>query len=151
MDAADYWPMAREYLIWNSAIASLVWTADLDMLTLGTTIEEDYSAFFCTASSQTLHQQSDEILFSCFMTTLNTVFEQKLALEDEGYESHSENFNMPNPLRKTLKIHHVPSIKNASFDPDSVTPSSTGQSHLRLVCRWLHIVLPTTVIPPIQK
>ena len=29
------------------------------------------------------------------------------------------------------------SIKNASFDPDSVTPCSTGQSHLRLVHRWL--------------
>ena len=60
-----------------------------------------------------------------------------MALEDEGYKSGSENFNMPTPLRKTLKIHHVSSIKNASFDPDSVTPCSTGQSHLRLVCRWL--------------
>ena len=29
------------------------------------------------------------------------------------------------------------SIENVSFDPDSVTPCSTGQSHLRLVCRWL--------------
>ena len=29
------------------------------------------------------------------------------------------------------------SIKNASFDPDSVTPQSTGQSHLRPVHRWL--------------
>ena len=29
------------------------------------------------------------------------------------------------------------SIKNASFDPDSVTPHSTSQSHLRPVCRWL--------------
>ena len=44
---------------------------------------------------------------------------------------------MPTPLRKSLKIHHVSSIKNASFDPDSVTPHSTGQSHLRPVCRWL--------------
>ena len=64
-------------------------------------------------------------------------FEQKLALEDEGYESGSENFNMPTPLRKTLKIHHISSIENAPFDPDSVMPHSTGQSHLRLVCRWL--------------
>ena len=29
------------------------------------------------------------------------------------------------------------SAKNTSFDPDPVTPSSTGQSHLRSVCRWL--------------
>ena len=44
---------------------------------------------------------------------------------------------MPTPLRKTLKIHHVSSIENASFDTDSVTPHSTDQSHLRPVCRWL--------------
>ena len=71
------------------------------------------------------------------MTTLNTAFEWKLVMEDEGYESSSENFNMPTLLRKMLKIHHVSSIKNASFDPDLVTPCSMVQSHLRLVCRWL--------------
>ena len=58
-------------------------------------------------------------------------------MEDEGYESGSEKFNMPTPLRKALKIHHMPSIENTSFDPDSVTPHNTGQSHLRLVHRWL--------------
>ena len=36
-----------------------------------------------------------------------------------------------------LKTHHISSIKNASFNPDSVTPCSTTQSHLRPVCRWL--------------
>ena len=47
MDIADYWPMAREYLIWNTAVASLqFWTADLDTITLGSTTEEVYSAFF---------------------------------------------------------------------------------------------------------
>ena len=61
----------------------------------------------------------------------------KLALEDEGYKSGSENFNIPTALRRTLKIHHISSVKNTSFDPDPVTPHSTGQSHLRLVCRWL--------------
>ena len=30
MDTADYWPMAREYSLWNAAIASLqFWTEDL--------------------------------------------------------------------------------------------------------------------------
>ena len=29
------------------------------------------------------------------------------------------------------------SVKNASFDPDPVTPHSTGKSHLRPVHRWL--------------
>ena len=47
MDAADYWPMAREYSIWNAAIASLqFWTADLDPVILGRATEEVYSAFF---------------------------------------------------------------------------------------------------------
>ena len=113
MSITDYWLMAREYSIWNAPIASLqFWTADLDRITLGTTIEEVYSAFFYTTSTYTLHQQSDEILFGCFVTTLNAVFEWKLALKDESYESGSENFNMPTPLRKMPKIHHVSSIKN---------------------------------------
>ena len=111
MDVADYWLMAREYLIWNATIASLqFWTADPDMITLGTAIEEVYSVFFYTTSTYTLCQQCDEILFSHFMTTLNTAFEQKLALEDEGYERGSENFNMPPPPRKMPKIHHVSSV-----------------------------------------
>ena len=50
---------------------------------------------------------------------------EKLALEDEGYESSSENFNMPTQLRKTPKIHHMSSTENASFDLDSVTQCST--------------------------
>ena len=113
MDIADYWSMAREYSIWNAAIASLqFWTADLDTVTLGTAIDEVYSAFFYTTSTYTLHQKSDKILFSCFVTTLNAVFEQELALEDEGYESGSENFNMPTPLRKMphsilIWLHHT--------------------------------------------
>ena len=86
MDVADYWLMAREYLIWNAAVASLqFWTADLNMTTLSIAMEEVYSAFFYTTSTYTLHQQSDKILFSHFVTTLNAAFEQKLALEDKGY------------------------------------------------------------------
>ena len=138
MDVTDYWPMARECLIWNATVVSLqFWTADLHMITLSTATEEVYSAFFYTASTYTLHQQSDEILFGHFVTTLNTAFEWKLALEDEGYESDSENFNIPTPLRKMPKIHHISSVENASFDLNLVTPHSTVQSHLRPVCRWL--------------
>ena len=36
-----------------------------------------------------------------------------------------------------LRIHHISSIENALFDPNLVTPCSTVQSHLRLVCRQL--------------
>ena len=39
-----------------------------------------------------LHQQSEEVLFCCFVTMLNAAFESKLALEDEGYESGSGKF-----------------------------------------------------------
>ena len=86
-----------------------------------------------------LCQQSDEILFGYFMTTLDTTFERKLALEDKGYESGNENFNIPTPLRRTSKIHHVSSVENASFDPDPVTPHnmSTKESHYRHVARCL--------------
>ena len=91
--------MAREYLIWNATIASLqFWTADLDPITLSIATEEVYWEFFYSTSTYTLHQQPDEILFAHFMTTLNAAFEQRLAMEDDGYESGSENFNNPPPL-----------------------------------------------------
>ena len=93
---------------------------------LSSTIEQVYNAFFYSASTHLLHQQSDEILLSCFVTTLNAAFESKLALEDEGYESGSENFNIPTPLRRTSRIHHISSVENASFDPDPVTLCHTG-------------------------
>ena len=68
---------------------------------------------------------------------LNVAFESKLAVEDKGYESSLENFNIPTPLQTTSKIHHVSSIENASFDPVSVTPCSTKESFPRPVCRRL--------------
>ena len=136
MNVTDYWLMAREYAIWNATIASLqFWTADLNPITLGITTEEVYSAFLYSTSTYTLCQQPDNILFGHFMTTLNAAFEWKLALEDEGYESSSETVNMPTPLRKMPRIHHVPSIKHASFDPNPVTPCSMFCTPPRLVCR----------------
>ena len=71
------------------------------------------------------------------MTTLNSTFKSKLALEDEGYNSSSENFNIPTPLQRTSKMHHVSSIENASFDPVPVTPNSSRESNLKPVCRRL--------------
>ena len=130
--------MAREYSIWNAVVAALnFWTADLRAHTLSSTTEEVYRTFFYVPSAHTLHQISDKILFGHFLTMLNATFEQKLALEDEGYESSSENFNIPTPLRRTSMIHHVSSIENASFDPVPVTPHSTRQSCLRPVHRRL--------------
>ena len=138
MTTTDYWQMAREYLIWNAVVAALnFWTADLKAYFLGSTTEEVYRAFFYAPLAHTLHQISDEILFGHFMTTLNATFEQKLALEDEGYESSSENYNIPTPLRRTSKIHHVSSIENPSSNPVLVTPCNTRQSCLRPVHRRL--------------
>ena len=136
MNAANYWLMAREYSIWNAAVAALqFWTADLKAHILSSTIEQVYNALLYSTSTHLLCQQSDEILFSHFMTTLNAAFESKLALEDEGYESGSENFNIPTPLRRTSKIHHISSAENVFFDPNSVTLCSTGtrESHHRPV------------------
>ena len=131
--------MARLYSVWNATVAALqFWTADLEAHVLSSTIEQVYNAFFYSTSMYLLCQQSDEILFSCFMTTLNA-FKSKLALKDESYESGSENFNIPTPLRRTSKIHYVSSAKYASFDPNPITPCSTGtkEPHCRLIHQCL--------------
>ena len=138
MDAADYWLMAREYSIWNAAIASLqFWTEDLDPVTLGRATEHVYTTFFYSPSSHTLHQQSDEILFGHFVITLNAAFDQQLSLADEGYKSGSDTIDLPTPLRKTPRIHHVSSMEHASFDPAPTTPHSTPQTPPRPVHRCL--------------
>ena len=49
MDATDYWLFAREYSIWNAAVAALqFWMADLDPQTLSNAMEQVYTAFFCS-------------------------------------------------------------------------------------------------------
>ena len=93
MDPVDYWPRAREYSVWNAAVAALhLWTADLKAHMLSSTIEQVYNAFFYSTSTHLLSKQSDEVLFGHFVTTLNATFKSKLALKYEGYESGSEKF-----------------------------------------------------------
>ena len=71
--------MAREYSVWNAAVAALqFWTADLKAHMLGSTIEQVYNTFFYSTSTHLLCHQPDEALFSCFVTTLNVAFESKL-------------------------------------------------------------------------
>ena len=54
MDTVDYWPMAREYSIWNATIASLqFWTEELNPVTLGRATECVYNTFFCSYKSHT--------------------------------------------------------------------------------------------------
>ena len=136
MDTAGYWLMAREYTIWNAAIASLqFWTADLAPVTLGRATEQVYTSFFYSPSSHTLHQQSDKILFGHFVIALNAAFDQQLSLADEGYESGSDTVNLPTPLRKTPRIHHVSSMEHASFNQAPATPTNTPQTPPRPVCK----------------
>ena len=138
MNARDYWSFVREYSIWNAAVATLqFWTADLEPHILSSTIEQVYTAFFYTTSMHLLCQQSKEVLFSHFLTMLNAAFESKLTLEDKGYESGSETFNILTPLRQTSKIHHVSSNENISFTPFTPCTTATSQSHHKPVCHWL--------------
>ena len=62
-----------------------VWTVDLEAHVLSSAIEQVYNAFFYTTPMHLLCQQSEEVLFAHFMTTLNAAFESKLALKDKGY------------------------------------------------------------------
>ena len=56
------------------------------------------------------------------MIALNAAFTQQLALADEGYESGTDNNDLPTPLRKMLRVHHVSSLEHASFHPEPDTP-----------------------------
>ena len=49
------------------------------------------------------------------------LFTQQLSLANEGYESGS-NEDLPTPLRRTPRVHHVSSLEHASFNPVSSTP-----------------------------
>ena len=113
------------------------WTEDLDPVTLGRATEHVYTTFLYSPSSHTLCQQSDKILFGCFVIALNAAFDQQLSLADEGYESGSDTIDLTTPLRKTPRIHHVSSMEHASFDPVPVTLCSTPQTPPRPVCRHL--------------
>ena len=93
---------------------------------LSNTIEQVYNAFFYSISTHLLHQQSDEILFGHFMTILNATFESKIGLEDEGYDSGSEHFNIPTPLKRTSKIYHASSVENAPTPSHAMQYSYQG-------------------------
>ena len=122
METAEYWPVAREYGIWNAAITSLqFWEEDLDPVTLGEVSERVYYYFFWTPTSHALCQLSNETLFGHFVLALNAAFTQQLSLHDEGYES-SSNEDVPTPLCKTPCIPHVSSLEHASFHPAHSTP-----------------------------
>ena len=128
MDATDNWLFAREYSIWNAAVAALYfWMADLNPQMLSNAIEWVYTAFFCSDSAQHLRYISEEILFICFMTTLNDAFKWELALEDGGYESGSESLSIPIPLCRAPCLYHVSTCENFSFGPSTPKVHSPQQ------------------------
>ena len=134
METEEYWPMAQEYGIWNAAIASLqFWAEDLDPVTLGKASERVYYHFFWTSTSHTLCQLSEEVLFGHFVLALNAAFTQQLSLEDEGYESGS-NEDVPTPLHKMPCIHYVSSLEHASFNPIHSTPCRPASSTCNATC-----------------
>ena len=71
------------------------------------------------------------------MIALNAAFDWQQALADEGYESGLDTINLPTPLRKMPRIHHVSSIEHASFNSDPVTPQNMLWTPPRPVHRWL--------------
>ena len=100
MDITYYWLFAREYSVWNTAVAALhFWMADLKPHILSNAIERVYTDFFCCDSTQQLRNMSEEVLFGCFITTLNDTFERELAQEDDRYESGNKSLSIPTPLR----------------------------------------------------
>ena len=99
---------AGEYSIRNATVAAQqLWMADLKPHILSNTINQVYAAFFYSDFTQGIQNLPEEILFGHFVTTLNDTFETELAQEDKGYESGSENFNIPTPLSRALRIYHV--------------------------------------------
>ena len=53
MDTTHYWPFAREYSIWNTAVVAIqFWMEDLEPHILSDGIERVYTAFFCSYSAQ---------------------------------------------------------------------------------------------------
>ena len=147
INAIDYWPLAREYSIWNVEVSTLqFWTADLEPNILSNAIEQVYTAFFYTISTHLLCNQPEEDLFGHFVTTLNDAFERELALADEGYETGSETSNLPTPLRRTSRIHHISSDENISFDPSTpCTPLPASQiKSLYTAVYLLAVLMPKT-------
>ena len=141
MDATDYWSFAREYSIWNIAVAALqFWMADLDPQMLSNTTEQVYTAFFCSNFAQHLRNISEEILFGHFLTTLNDTFKWEIALEDEGYEIGSESLSIPTPLHRAPCLYHVSASENLSFRPATHRAHSPQQpGNLNTVCHHLNV------------
>ena len=130
MNASQYWVFAQEYSIWNAAVAALqCWIEDLEPHVLSHVIDWVYAAFFYSGHAHQVWNLPEEILFSHFVNTLNDVFEIELIQEDEGYERGSENFHIQTPLSRALRVYHVSTVDDLSFNPANFDQSPTTAEH----------------------
>ena len=118
METAEYWPMAREYGIWNAAIASLqFWAEDLDPVTLGRSFWTCILSFLLDPNQPHLMPSYPKKPYlGCFILALNAAFTQQLSLQDEGYESGSTKMYW-HPYVKMPCIHHVSRFETCFFQP----------------------------------
>ena len=91
--------------------------------------------------SSSIHNKCEiyqrEILFDCFMTTLNDVFETELAQKDDCYESGSDYFNTQTLLSRAPRIYHVSMVDDLSLNLVNFgqSPTTTGQCAESSPCR----------------
>ena len=79
-ETLQYLPFVQEYSIWNATVAALqFWMADLEPQILSNAIDWVSAAFFYSDFTHQIWNLLEEILFSCFVTTLNKAFETELA------------------------------------------------------------------------
>ena len=78
MDITHYWPIAREYSVWNAAIATLQFGWHISIFTSSAMPlkESTQQAFFCHDSAQQLRNISEEVLFGYFVTILNDTLKE---------------------------------------------------------------------------
>ena len=62
------------------------------------------------------------------LTTLNNAFETEFA-QDKGYESESEGFNIPTPLSRALRVYHISTMEELSFNPANFGLLTTTPEH----------------------
>ena len=84
-------------------------------------------AFFCRNSVQQLWNLTEEILYGCFVITLNGTFQKELTQEDDGNESRRNSLSILTPLKRAPQIYHVSTSVNLSFDP--TTPLTTAEQY----------------------
>ena len=110
--------------------------ADLKPHILRNAIDWVYAAFFYSDFTQQMQTLPDEALFGQFVTTLNNTFETEFAQEDKGYESGSESLNIPTPLSRALRVYHVSTMEDLSFNPANFRQSPTSPEHLGEHSPW---------------